>query len=380
RIAAIPSFLRSCLLFNPYFDCRKCDSMVFDHSRKMKIESSFIDIHTHYLIQSLRGKESVTVYEEPFQNRHLTRAEPGRKHMDFIQILSNVIPHVMPVFLNKSEKTLLGNVRCELNETLGIDLDLIPYVTHQIRKFKVLYGLLSILYSIKKPKRIFVLVGYGHPAHIAAAKKKGIETIEIQHGIISVYHPGYHYPHVPKGSLEYFPDRICLWDTFWRSACSYPLPNEALTVTGFEYMNRMVQKYRNITPDGKTILVVSQGALGNEMAKVIYDNRNDLGDYTILYKLHPGEYDRWRDYEHLKLLDSTCSNVTIIDNNDTPLYHMLASAAFVIGVYSTVLYEALNFRCKIILLDLPGIEFTRHLSDRTKAVILPAGKRLRSVL
>jgi len=73
-----------------------------------------------------------------------------------------------------------------------------------------------------------------------------------------------------------------------------------------------------------------------------------------MYKLHPGEFSRWKSYKSLQKLNEF-KNVLII-KDEIPLYELLAMSVLQIGVYSTALYEGVEFGCKTILLDVNGIE------------------------
>ncbi len=47
-----------------------------------------------------------------------------------------------------------------------------------------------------------------------------------------------------------------------------------------------------------------------------------------------------------------------------PLYKSFAESKFVVGVNSTALIESLAANCKLILVDLPGIEYFQSLIDK----------------
>jgi CDP-glycerol glycerophosphotransferase (TagB/SpsB family) len=104
-----------------------------------------------------------------------------------------------------------------------------------------------------------------------------------------------------------------------------------------------------------------------------------LHEYEIIYKLHPGEYDRWQTYNSLLKLKEY-KNITIIDNNNIPLYQLLAESKFLVGAYSTVIFESLSFNCKIIIVDIPGIEHVRSLVDSGKAKLLKKGQKIAGLL
>lgn len=69
----------------------------------------------------------------------------------------------------------------------------------------------------------------------------------------------------------------------------------------------------------------------------------DKTQYRIVYKLHPGEYERWRE-RYGKLADS---GIEVIDNNRVDLYELFAASTCQIGGYgSTATFEGLEFDLK----------------------------------
>ena len=86
-----------------------------------------------------------------------------------------------------------------------------------------------------------------------------------------------------------------------------------------------------------------------------------MKDYNIIYKLHPGEYDTWR--QNYPELVNDLDNFKVIDNSETPLYQLFAQSNYQVGAFSTAIYEGLMFNCKTFILDVPGVEY---LSDLIK--------------
>ncbi|MFW6008570.1 MAG: hypothetical protein ACOCP8_04815, partial [archaeon] len=113
-----------------------------------------------------------------------------------------------------------------------------------------------------------------------------------------------------------------------------------------------------IRKNDKQIVIISQGSIGDKLAKVIFHNWDILKDFEILYKLHPGEFDKWKDYPYLKKLNNR-NNIEIY--KDADLYELLAESRYQIGVYSTAIYEGIAFKCKTLLANLPGIEYMEDL-------------------
>lgn len=380
RMRALPSFIKSTLFHNPLFDLEKRDVIVYDHSRKVKVDDEYIDIYTHYYIKELDTMEvNYEVYEEPQQNLHYTKSHHRQRHMDFILIMANLYAMIRPYKLTKEEIKIVHTIETDITNNFTISFDLKKYFSFNISKFRALYAFMNYLFSKKKPKQIISMVSYGHPWLIKAAKDNGAEVIEIQHGTISDFHLGYHYPETKKGSLEYFPDVMWLWDEYWKEMCELPVVDENLKVTGFEYLNRQKEKYASTEKKSNQVLVISQGSVGPRLAEMIHENIDHLGEYNIVYKLHPGEYDRWRKYQSLEKLDQY-ENVTVIDSNSTPLHRLLAESEYVIGVYSTAIFESLYFDCKIILADLPGVEYARGLVKKKLAKMFHRGDNLKKII
>ncbi len=238
--------------------------------------------------------------------------------------------------------------------------------------FKYDFEFYDKLIKKRKPKQIFLVCSYVYKlALIAAAKQNKVETIEIQHGTIDKFHLGYSFPE--HNSIDYFPDKMYFFGEYWKNCMSFPIEEENKIVYGFPYFRKQKKKYATIEKKTGTILIISQGTIGNNLSEFLWKSREFLKDYQITYKLHPGEYDRWKtDYPNLVKL-SELENVTIIDNNNTNLYTFLAESEFVIGVYSTAIYEALAFDCKVMCVNLPGIDYLEDLikKDFVKLVVKP---------
>src|SRR5699024_2275823 len=111
----------------------------------------------------------------------------------------------------------------------------------------------------------------------------------------------------------------------------------------------------------KQILFISQGTIGKELAKLALNISRNMPDYHFIFKLHPGEFDRWRsEYTELSTA-AKFENFEVIDNNKINLYRFLAESDYQIGVYSTAIFEGLTLGCKTVLFNLPGIEYMKDL-------------------
>ena len=101
--------------------------------------------------------------------------------------------------------------------------------------------------------------------------------------------------------------------------------------------------------------------IGKYLSKLAYEFAREMKDYNIIYKLHPGEYDTWK--QNYPELVNDLDNFKVIDNSETPLYQLFAQSNYQVGAFSTAIYEGLMFNCKTFILDVPGVEY---LSDLIK--------------
>lgn len=369
RIRNAGSILSSCLFHNPFLSLARKKVLIFDHPRKIEVNGEYIDIYTKYFIDDLLKEHvALEVYEDPYLNRHLSQPTAFRKHTDFIWILIKLVSALMPNSKNKELRTLIGQLEQDIKTGFGCTLNLEKLFLSKLKQFKIRYFLLKTLLRIKKPEKIFLVVGYEYAALIAAAKSLGIKTVELQHGVITDYNLGYSFPGRVH-PIAYFPDELYVWNDFWKSMCDFPIKENRLVSFGFGYMNVQKEKYAHVQRDPKQILVISQGTVGNALAKYFFENRNFFENYSIVFKLHPGEYSRWRTYSYLTKL-STMKNVFVLDNDAIPLYELFKQSTYTFGVYSTALYEAIEMGCRVFVLDLPGAEHMQRVIETKRATLL----------
>jgi hypothetical protein len=230
-----------------------------------------------------------------------------------------------------------------------------------MKKFKAKFLYYNKMLKKKKPKKIFIVVSYGSAALIEACKINNITVVEIQHGTINKFHLGYSFPN--DSNIPYFPDEIYLFGEYWADSTPLPLENKKLKNYGFPYLEGRLEEYKDYSKINNQILFISQGTIGRELADVAYKFARNNKDYKIVYKLHPGEYDRWQqDYKTLNEAVKL-DNFKVIDNNNINLYQLFAKSEYQVGVYSTAIYEGLTLNCKTVLLDLPGVEYMEYLIE-----------------
>lgn len=364
KIKAFPCYLYNAILKNPLKGNYQKDILIFDHSRKIYVDGEYIDIYTKYLLDNLDVNDyNYDVIERPYLRKHWTKKEPNRKYLDYLSISSFIPKKLYRVKFSEYQLKYIKTVEKEINGYFNISINLKRLFIKGIKNFKYNYKFYNKLFKKRKPSKVYVVVSYGKAALISAAKDNDIQVIEIQHGTFSPYHLGYNFPECNK-ELEYFPDVFYIFGEYWSESVKLPVKEENIISYGFPYMNKRIKKYSDIEKKEKQILFISQGVIGQEMSKIAYKVAQRLKDYNIIYKLHPGEYDRWKsEYEEL-VLANKLKNFEVIDHNNKDLYDYFASSNYLVGVFSTAIYEGLVFGCKTVLVNLPGIEYMQFLIEQ----------------
>ena len=212
------------------------------------------------------------------------------------------------------------------------------------------------------PQRIYIICSYGKEALISAAQDLGIEVVEIQHGVINQYHLGYHFP--DNKIIPYFPNKILMFGKYWFDNTAIPLPKDKIEIVGYPYMKLQIDKYKkSIKEEENQVLFISQGTIGIKLTEKAVEFAKENPNLNIIVRLHPGEFNRWQLEYKILFKNKNLKNLTISDNNEKNLYEYMCQSKYLIGVYSTAIYEGLYLEKKIGVLDLPGVE---HVEDLIK--------------
>lgn len=357
--------IKNSILHNPFFNIQKVDNIVFTHNRSKKVDGKNIDIYTQYFIDSLKDAQaSYLCYEKPFHGSHIRVREENTFYTDLILSVS-IIYGKMYTIEDKIKLDFIKEIENEINNKLHIDFNLLELFKKNIGRFQAGYKIYYYLFSKIKPKKIYLVAGYSFLGDmIKAAKDLNIETFEFQHGVISKYHLGYSFPN--KQRLEYYPNKFYSWGTFW-NASIHNIFGKNIIDAGFLYFQHVKERYNNIHKIDNKIIIISQTALGNQIMHETLEIIDGLKTYQVYYKLHPEEYIRYKEYDSYHALKEY-KNITFL--KDCDLYNHLAESTIQIGVFSTALYEGIEFNCNTFLYDLPGVEYMKDLIETKCANML----------
>lgn len=372
-------FIVNSIFYNPFLDFSESEVLVFDSGRKYLLDKYYVDIYTHYLCEDLeRNGVSVKTYNTNYQVDNLADRSLKVKHLDFIYITSKLLSKFINVTLNINEINQLRSIEDEINLELGVKLDLKTLFISEIVRFKTQYLLFKMLFQIKKANRIFIINSGSKAPLIKAAKDCKIVVNELQHGLVVKEGLVANFPNTLEDSLEYFPDKFYVWKDLDMCTGKLPLSNENIESYTNRHLQNMLIRNSNVKRNQNQILIVSQPYNSKEILNYIMNSIEDMKEWTFIYKIHPVEnIDSFTDSSEYKF--SKYENLNFVAEGKS-IYQLFSESEYVIGIFSTALFEASYFGCKIILLDLPGVEMATSLVTNGKAILLSINKKLSTTI
>ena len=208
---------------------KKRDVLIFEHPRKVKDRGKYCDIYTKQLVESLQ-KDNVNfeTIDFGFQGMHYEEPSKIKTYADdiYYDIVYKTTHRPNSIQFTQEEYVLVNHFSKVLFENFGVNVsDLTDTIKIALSNFNYEYKKYKKLFKIKKPKKIFIIVAYGHEGLISAAQDLGIKVIELQHGIIYNSHPGYSFEYSKKVPLPFQMKFIYLVN-IGRISLHYPYPKK----------------------------------------------------------------------------------------------------------------------------------------------------------
>lgn len=370
---------KSMLFKNPIMAKNK-DILFHGHDRRIRQpDGLWWDLFCDPIIDNLPF--SYLLWEGYNVDKHSTPAKTKKMYyLDFPAIYASLISKIKFRKINytKSELDFLNTLQNRINEEFNCSINIQQLVTRIIIKKKTLRPVFTRMIKRINPKLVFVVVSYGQGAEIAteASRLLNIPVIELQHGTLSPYVLEYTYP----PNLSYnknFPNYFFTFGEYWNSLCSLPIPKDQIISVGYPFFEQQITLAQEKFPSkSNQILFISQGPIGKKLSKMAVDlaSVEDL-NFNIIYKLHPGEFKRWKEeYPWLKT-----DKITVIEDQ-IPIHHLFAQSKIQIAVYSMAIYEGIAFGLETIIVDLPGIGHVEHLIKNLKIQVASSAEELQSIV
>lgn len=199
-------------------------------------------------------------------------------------------------------------------------------------------------YSIFKnsgARRVLFIAHYHNEGIIAAARDLGIETLELQHGLINAKDLYYVYDSTFDAVLKnaLFPDKIFLYGQYWKEVLEQGAEwsKEQLVILGSSMLGQdEISGNLEFDQKPKQILVASQKGMADLFIPLIYqllDHVNRHPEWKVIVKLHPYETETERYYniknERLEFAPLKSS-----------IKDYLSTSRIQMSIYSTTLFDA----------------------------------------
>jgi hypothetical protein len=195
-----------------------------------------------------------------------------------------------------------------------------------------------------RAKHALFCVHYHKEGLIAALKVLGIESIEVQHGLISRndFYYVYHEQFRAVAPLAFFPDKIVLYGTYWKDVLSSGAEwkKDQLIVAGNYLANAREKKVDSIKKEN-IIFIGAQKNLAKQYTGYCIHLQNILTskghNWRVVVKMHPLE----------KTPDVYRNNLPKhgieVLGNESNLFDVLAKSRIQISIYSTTFFDALGY-------------------------------------
>jgi hypothetical protein len=371
----IHSILVNTLRNNPYFTPER-DLLVWGHHRRKQLEDGYWwDIYTDPIYQELELNK--LHLEGRYLGEHLRPAPTSEiRHIEFAQSLAKVWRKAgrLQSKIPDSELEPVQDLEARINKEFDVELDITGDIRRAVATEEPMRRVYRPLLRRVDPELALLVVSYSKEPFIMACKQLGIPVAELQHGVIYPNHLGYSYP--GDRTKKAFPDYLLVWGEFWREHTEFPIPDERVIPVGYPYLDQRVQRYADVE-SGDRLLFISQGTIGEQLSKLALEvaDHPDI-DHEVVYKLHPGEYSRWRE-EYPWLTDA---DLRVVDSSEPPLYQLFAESSAQVGVYSTAVYEGLAFDLETFVYDCSGSRVLQPLVEKGTAELVESAEDLAAAL
>ncbi|MWG36314.1 hypothetical protein [Halomarina oriensis] len=338
------------------------DVLFWGHARRKRLEDGlWWDVYCDPITERL-SLDYLHV-EAPHLNHHFTPTKTrALRYVDAIEIAGEV-GTVVGRALDRPRFDGFGDVEAAIHDRFDHHVPVDDIARRYLASRRTVQPLYRRFLSRVDPELVVVVVSYaGREPFIDACRELDIPVVELQHGIIDEYQYGYSFP--DWRTKRAFPDHLLTFGEFWNRRAAFPIPDDRIHAVGYPHLERSVERYADV-PRRDQVVFVSTGEVGHVLSKLAVElAARPTCDWSVVYKLHPGEADRWRE-EYPWLVGS---GVDVVDQTGRPLHRLFAESRAQVGVYSTALYEGLRFGVETYLVDFPWMPSSPALVDRGMTV------------
>ena len=358
------------------------DILVLNHNRRSFNGKTYDCIYTDCIVDNTY---SAFFVEAPYQYTHFRPSTSKNVHYtDRLVINSLIYEKLYKIIHKKKYNQMLSDIQNNIKDALeelkkeygweGSAASISRKCAEKVLRCNYERKYYQKIIKKVNPKLIMEVVNYGRACMLIneIAKEMNIPSVELQHGTMYKEHSGYQYP---KGeSIKQLPDKLFVFSDFWKNCISFPIGDENIITTGFPNYERKRERYNDIVREDKrkTIIFISQGTIGKQLSLLAAELsvKLDSNEYRVIYKLHPAEYETWR--EDMPCLVDT--SVEVIDNRGVDLYELFARSDIQIGAYSTAMFEGMGFGLRTFIYNVGHYDIMLPLIEQGYAELVTSAE------
>ena len=219
-------------------------------------------------------------------------------------------------------------------------------------------------FKAAKVRKVFIVNAWKRSL-IAGAQAAGVTVVEPMHGAISGIHPYLSWP--GTDSVAYQPDELLEWGKYWGDVANLPARTKRRVIGAPEFVTQAIGLEASLAKSGEahqpnTVLIASQAHATQAITEFLLVAARANPEIVFTLKQHPQEAPA--DFG-----DSAPANLQLADPTSNT-FDLMARSEFVLGVYSTALFEALALGCKVGVLGFSGWQHIRGLVDHGDATLI----------
>jgi hypothetical protein len=332
---------------NPLLRRGQADYLVMKWERLQKVGSEFQDAISRPVLADLPGNRTLRLDSAD----DLWQPGDGSFSLSPITFLARVASRILPAKASIAEAKCIARIEQAMRERLGVKVPLKAWFCRYARFFRCRGWFFEQVIRRWGIKTVFVVVYYGKPELIAAAKRAGARVIDLQHGLMSHGHLAYD---VPEGiNLHYRPDAILLFGDHWKRAARHA-PGVKLIVGGAPHIRASIDSARQQARRARRleVLFLSQPSICDQLLSFALAFSKLQGAPKVLYRPHPGDS---VEAVTSAIRAANAMNIELVaGGGGARTLALQGEAKYQVGVYSTALLEGVAVGCNTFVAPMPG--------------------------
>lgn len=190
----------------------------------------------------------------------------------------------------------------------------------------------------------------GWGATVAGLKARGIHVAEPQHGWIGPSHAAYNFGAAMRSAelAAELPDELLTFGSYWGDGLRYPA---GVTVIGKPHLEARVAEAPAVADRPSEVLVVSSVGEPEQTSAFVVGLAAALpGGWRVRFRPHPSERQAVAER-----YPAVLAHADVAIDAELDVYDSLAASRIVVGVASTVLFEAVAMGCRVFVRDTPYV-------------------------